>query len=266
MSVNRGLLVGINAYPRQPLRGCVNDVIDMADFLVEKCEFEESDIRLLTDARATTDAIRQHLGWLLNRVRAGDRLLFHYSGHGAQMPTRNPQGEVDKMDEVICPVDFDWNEEHAIRDKEFNALFRTVPAEVEFVWVSDSCHSGDLEKEILKGSIKTLIPPADIDWRIRTARKNGIRALGFDHSVPDLHVALIAGCRSDQTSADAVFDNRPNGALTYFLLGALKQADGLKESLDQLVENVSKELEAARYKQEPQLEGDPAIIRKAFLA
>ncbi|HET7402221.1 MAG TPA: caspase family protein, partial [Usitatibacter sp.] len=32
---NRALLVGINAYPGQPLNGCVNDVKDMAGLLVD---------------------------------------------------------------------------------------------------------------------------------------------------------------------------------------------------------------------------------------
>ena len=62
---NRALLVGINAYPGQPLRGCVNDVSDMAKFLVEKCQFASDDIRLLVDARATTEGIYDRLGWLL---------------------------------------------------------------------------------------------------------------------------------------------------------------------------------------------------------
>jgi hypothetical protein len=51
--MNRALLVGINSYPGAPLNGCVNDVTDMANFLVDNCNFTMSDIRLLTDARAT---------------------------------------------------------------------------------------------------------------------------------------------------------------------------------------------------------------------
>lgn len=35
-------------------------------------------------------------------------LYFIYSGHGAQVPDINGD-ETDKLDEVICPYDFDWN-------------------------------------------------------------------------------------------------------------------------------------------------------------
>src|SRR6516162_11950800 len=115
--MNRAFLVGINKYPSQPLKGCVNDVVDMANFLVSKCNFAMEDIRLLVDERATKAAIIERLDWLLKGLKSGDRILFHYSGHGVQLPARNIQGEVDSLDEAICPVDFDWTDEHTIRDK-----------------------------------------------------------------------------------------------------------------------------------------------------
>ncbi|HEY3116002.1 MAG TPA: caspase family protein, partial [Chloroflexota bacterium] len=75
--MNRALLVGINAYPGAPLNGCVNDVTDMASFLVKPCGFAMGDIRLVTDSRATKTAIVDRLGWLLTGLQKGDRILFH---------------------------------------------------------------------------------------------------------------------------------------------------------------------------------------------
>src|SRR5258708_24167619 len=132
--MNRALLVGINKYPGAGLDGCINDVEDMAQFLVKKHLLKEQEIRLLTDARATKSAIVERLHWLVKGGKRGDRLLFHYSGHGAKAPTRNPEGELDGKDEVICPVDFDWTDHHMIRDKEFDKLYSVVPAAAEVVW------------------------------------------------------------------------------------------------------------------------------------
>jgi len=265
--MNRAFLVGINAYTSAPLNGCVNDVRDMASFLVEKCAFSHSDIRLLVDARATKSAIVERLEWLINGVKAGDRILFHYSGHGAQVPTRNTSGEVDGLDEVICPVDFDWSDGHMIRDKEFHQIFSSVPSGVKFAWISDSCHSGDLSKEFprIAGQAKTISPPVDINWRLQTAKEKKIRAMGMGKAASESNVALISGCKSDQTSSDASFGGRPNGALSYFLLKELLSASGLSKPLTSVVTNVNSSLKMAGYSQSPQLEGCEILMGSPFL-
>ena len=193
--MNRALLVGINSYPGNELNGCVNDVTDMADFLVSHVGFDEADIRLVTDDRATTQAIQERLNWLTQGVQAGDRIFFHYSGHGAQFPIRDQDGKVTRVDECICPVDFDWTEAHTIRDKEFNKLFSHVKEGVVFTWVSDSCFSGDLARAFLpaKRKIKAMPMPADIAWRLRTAEEKHVKRHGFEHVIKNLNVILTSG-------------------------------------------------------------------------
>jgi metacaspase-1 len=265
--MNRALLVGINAYPGNELQGCVNDVTDMAEFLVSHCGFDESDIRLVTDDRATTEAILERLNWLLDGVKSGDRIVFHYSGHGAQFPFRDAKGNVTRVDECICPVDFDWTEQHAIRDKQFNKLFTSVPRGVEFEWVSDSCFSGDLAKELLiQRRIKAMPMPADIAWRLRTAETKGIKPMGFEHVVENLNVVLTSGCGQRETSADAVIDGRPNGALTYYFLQTLSAPNGLTQTLAQAAARTRAALQKNGYTQHPQLEGSEALMNEPFLA
>ena len=268
--MNRALLVGINKYPApNELNGCVNDVTDMADFLVTKCGFAQADIRLLTDGRATAQNIRDRLGWLLTGVSAGDRIFFHYSGHGAQVATRNPQGEPDGLDEVICPVDFSFDDNASmIRDKDFVRLFKTVPAGVEFVWVSDSCFSGGLSRGLLPPTVKrkTLVLPADIAWRNETARTRRIVPLGMKGAASALNVALVSGCTESQESADAEIHGRYNGALTYYLLQTLSKPNGLKWPLTKVTGTVVQDLRKAQFTQQPELLGSGAIGKKPFLA
>lgn len=268
--MDRALLVGINAYPGAPLAGCVNDVTDMAAFLTAKCGFAADSIRMLTDARATTDAMLDRLNWLIGGLTAGDRILFHYSGHGTQVAQRDGEGSVDRLDDAICPVDFDWTAPHMILGRQFKHLFASVPADVEFVWISDSCHSGDLDRN-LPGAGKThalqrfLIPPADVAWRAIAALENKIAPSGFVHAPDGLNLALVSACKSDQTAADASFNGRPNGALTYYLLQALNAPRALGTPLTSVVSGVRKALKKAHYAQEPQMAGAQATLGRPFL-
>jgi hypothetical protein len=258
---NRALLVGINAYPGQPLNGCVNDVNDMARFIVDQCGFKSSDVRLLVDARATTANIKERLSWLVTGLKKGDRALFHYSGHGARFPIRDAHGKVTAVHDTICPVDFDWSREHALLDDDLRQIVDKAPVDTEFIYISDSCNSGDLTRAMRAWQPRCYMPPADIAWRLRTAADNNIVMSAMPHD----HCALISGCKSDQESADAVFGGRYNGALTYFLLQALKTPVGPAEQLTRLVPDVVARLKHNGYDQTPQLRGPDLVTGRAFL-
>jgi hypothetical protein len=264
--MNRALLIGINAYPDNELNGCVNDVNDMGDFLVSHSGFDEADIRLVTDSWATTSAIMDRLEWLIKGVKAGDRIVLHYSGHGAQFPVRDNEGNVTRVDECICPVDFDWTEQHAIRDKQFNQIFKNVPDGADFTWVSDSCFSGDLAKELLplKRKIKAMPMPADIAWRLRTAVTNHVKRFTFEHVIAGMNVVLVSGSTSTEISADAEIGSRFNGALTYFLLQTLSAPNGLSQTLEQAVARTRIALRTNGYSQHPQLEGSLEQMKLPF--
>lgn len=263
----RALLVGINAYPDSALRGCVNDVQDMAEFLVDKCDFEEADVRLLVDARASTRGILDRLDWLTSGARPGDRLFFHYSGHGAQVTDRDALGSVQRPEDVLCPQNFDWTPGHMISGRQLNHIFCALPKGVTTTVVVDACHSGDIDRDLPKPGRRErrIVPPADLAWRRRAAKKRGHRAvpLAGDLSLPEPPVAIVTGCRSDQTSADAVFGDRPNGALTYYLLRQLGAAGGLTDPLPALVARVVAALGENDYDQVPQLVGGDT--HRAFL-
>jgi hypothetical protein len=260
---DRALLVGINRYPDLPLDGCVNDVSDMAEFLVEKCAFSPKSIRMLIDGRATKKNIRARLAWLVKGAKKGDRLVFHYSGHGTQVPTRDKKGEIDGYDEVIVPIDFDWDDEDMLRDDELGAFFAKLPVDVQAVWIADCCHSGTMYRA-MPGSraqarrARFLPQPVDIRWRMRSLVP-GQKARRYVRP----NVSLIAGCRDDQTSADAVFDGRPNGALTFHLLRLLRSKPA--SSLKTLIADLRGEMKIDGFEQTPQLEGPSKLLARTFL-
>jgi hypothetical protein len=264
--MNKALLIGINTYPSAPLNGCVNDVTDMANFLVDKCSFQKSEISLLINERATKAGIIEKLSFLIDGIKPGDRIIFHYSGHGVQLPTFNPQGEVDGLDEVICPYDFNWTEKTSIRDKELASIFSVIPAGVLFTFVADSCHSEDVHKLMAKKDRikKTINPPADIAWNIEVAQGKGIKSMGLQKVAKESNVLLVSGCKSNETSADAKIDNRFNGAMTYFLLKDLNNG-GLLQPMIAVVDELNKLLDQNQYDQNPQLNGSEELKKRAFL-
>jgi hypothetical protein len=87
----KAILVAVNKYklPGSNLQGCVNDATNIRDVMLKYYGFAVKDIRVLVDDRATKKAILDRLTWLVKDARSGDRLLFHFSGHGSQIRDRD---------------------------------------------------------------------------------------------------------------------------------------------------------------------------------
>ncbi len=265
---NKALLVGINAYPNPSnnLRGCINDILDMEYFITSKNKiYQKENIRTLTDSKATKKGILTALNWLILGASAGDQILFHYSGHGAQLPSRSPSLEKDGLDEIICPYDFRGENAAAtaISDKEFASIFAKIPKGVHFVWISDSCHSEDLSRkhEIVDAN------DGNSNYELKDTRFRRfnhhyekkqaqtvapVASLGA--AATPLHGALLSGCASHQLSADAYINNRFNGAFTHYLIKNLSLY-GQDASMQEIVKYVNIDLMENDYDQNPQSEG-----------
>jgi metacaspase-1 len=257
----RALLVGLNRYPdpANTLRGCLNDVRQMRELLGTRFGFAEPDaeVRVLTDQRATTDAIVTRLGWLVRDAVPGDVLVFHYSGHGSQVRDRHGDELDDGLDEIICPYDLDWD--NPFTDDDLHSLIADLPAGVNLTVILDCCHSGTGLKEMARTARpaigRCLPPPLDIECRRRSelaVRRFGLRAAAQG-------AILIAGCRSDQVSADAYIDGDYHGALTYYLCQALG-AETPSATYRSLITRVRQELKANQFDQVPQLEGPKTLL------
>lgn len=161
----RALLVGINDYPdpANRLEGCVNDVFLMSSVLQE-CEFDAEDIRVVLNDRATAAGILERLHWLLDGVKPGDQRVLFYSGHGAQMPAYGVTDEADHLDECLVPYDFDWSPAHAVTDKQFLNLYSQLPYDSYFAAIFDCCHSGGMAREGGR-RVRGITPPDDIRHR-----------------------------------------------------------------------------------------------------
>ena len=181
----RALLIGINDYPdpANRLEGCVNDAFLMSEVLQER-GFKPENIRVVLNDRATADAIRERLAWLLYRADDGMERFLFYSGHGAQMPGYNASEEVDHLDECLVPHDFAWTPQTAITDKDFYHLYSDLPFGARFFAMFDCCHSGGLTRD---GSRKAraIDPPDDI--RHRMMRWDAAQQMWRDRELPPIN-------------------------------------------------------------------------------
>ena len=267
---NKALLVGINKYPdpRNELRGCVNDILDMEHFIAEANKvYSKQNIKKLTNKDATKKGILTQLKWLIEGAEAGDQLLFHYSGHGAQAPTLFTSLEKDGLDEIICPYDFDGTNKTSLRDKEFAQLFAGIPKGVHFVWISDSCHAEDLSRDpIITEEANNLDNTAYKHYRYFTGLSHFEKSEDEAHVQADITIgkiapiisplngALLSGCQSHELSADAYINNRYNGAFTHYLIENLNKFSETKNMKD-VISLVNKDLAKNGYDQSPQSEG-----------
>jgi hypothetical protein len=277
LAKKKAFLVGINRYPdpRNNLKGCVNDVLLIAKTLKEQYGFQTGDVQLLTDTRATTAGIRTGLEQLVSGAKPGDSLVFHYSGHGTQVRDTNGDELSDNLDEIICPYDLDWD--NPFTDDDLAEICKAVPKGALLTVILDCCHSGTGLREFIPPDLpiryKFVNAPVEVRYRSESRIENrgidrsvtmsgpdkGLRVKRFGVSLTKTNAVLIAGCRSDQTSADAWIDGDYHGALTFYLWRSLRAA-GWNTTYRKLVAATGEELADHNFDQVPQLEGPTKLL------
>ena len=83
----RALLIGINYFgTKAELKGCINDVKNVNNFIREKYNYQEvlilSDDQQDPQYKPTKQNMINALRWLVQDARQHDSLFLHYSGHG----------------------------------------------------------------------------------------------------------------------------------------------------------------------------------------
>lgn len=269
--MNKALLVGINKYKMSgnDLYGCVNDVTNMRDILLRYAGFLVENVRVVTDERATYDNIVDRLEWLIRDIQPEDNLVFHFSGHGSQIRDRNGDELKDSLDEILCPYDMDWDE-HFISDDELHSIFSKLQAGTLDV-ILDCCHSGTGTRNPHR--IKCINPPVDIVCR----EADEMQSRGIfqwlmslfkpeeneDKPIVTLNHSLMAGCRDNQTCADAEIGGKPAGAFTYYLCKHIRDAKGVV-ARKALKDRTKRSLAYNGFEQVPQLEASKKLFYGAM--
>lgn len=271
----KALCVGINNfqnYPGSALQGCINDANAMVALLKKWLGFTSADIIKLTDAQATKENIMNNLKEMVNGAKQGkySYLVFSLSSHGTQVPDISGD-EPDRADEAFCPYDLKatgnvWDPKHIILDDELHDLFIQLPSTVLLEVYLDTCHSGSGIKAL------NLIPDRKPRWMPPPSMKafkalDGLHSRGLHQALLEkgmIHHILWAGCRADQTNADANIARGWHGAFTYYFCSVMNTTKNKLARKDVLTK-VRAKLKTGNYNQIPQLECE-ATKRKAPVA
>ncbi|MEO5625063.1 MAG: caspase family protein [Dokdonella sp.] len=131
----RALCVGIDEYSTLPLSGCVADARQWHECLGNA----GFDTTLMLDASASLDRVKRALDALIVQARAGDALVFQFSGHGTQFADENGD-EDDGFDEAFVLVDY--QDGGYLLDDDFAEIAAGLPAHTSLTLFMDCCHSG----------------------------------------------------------------------------------------------------------------------------
>ncbi|KAI9495508.1 peptidase C14, caspase domain-containing protein [Zychaea mexicana] len=283
----RALLIGIN-YFRSPneLKGCINDVHNLKDFLMKLYNFREEDMIILTDDQRdqrfipTRANMLAAMEWLVRDARPND------SGHGGRVKDTNGD-EDDGWDETIYPVDhqmFPGKSGQIVDDQMHDIMVRRLPPGCRLTAIFDSCHSGtamDLpyvystqgtlkETNVFKDAGSGLMnagmayASGNIGGALSSVMSIGNKLLNgksvddrvkrFKSSAAD--VVMFSGCKDEQTSADAFEAGRSTGAMSHAFTSALRANP--RQSYLQLLNSVRTILRE-KYSQRPQLSSSHPI-------
>ncbi|CAK9781350.1 unnamed protein product [Cutaneotrichosporon oleaginosum] len=287
----RALLIGINYRGQKgELRGCINDVINLRNFLPRLRPRRDGPHRRPERPQHAPDQ-GQHpaLDELARRGRAEGRRAvlplvsrapcFHEhtdagSGHGVQVQVDN-QAEADGLGEAICPLDHE--QVGMILDMEiYQRLVKPLPAGCRLTAIFDACHSGSAMNLPYMGTVKEPNFAADgakallkagmgyaKDGNTGTAMSSLFGAaksmfkekqagdLLREQNTSEADVISWSGCKDDQTSADTTEEGQATGAMSYAFVKALTNKP--EQSYIELLQAVRKAMVEGGYTQKPQL-------------
>ncbi len=240
---NRALLVGIGAYDQRttgwtPLHG--DRDVELLKPLLQKRGF--TDIRTLVNRQATKQAIVSELKSLAARVKPGDKVYFHFSGHGQPIRDDNrDEARGKQYDESIIPYDACRDSRkmggkyvgqyHLIDDELcplLDAIKRKLGKDGELFVAIDACFSKGIEKDevtdldpdllrYVRGTDRPFTPSGHSSYLARVPKPKRFKA--------GAKLTVVTACGSDERNYEykSAGSNRMYGSLSYYIYTLLKK-------------------------------------------
>lgn len=207
------LLIGSNYVntPKVRLNGCINDIINIKNMLIDAYDYSNSNIIMLRDDKLnllpTRNNIINNLTNVINESANYEEIWIHYSGHGSQIVDYN-NDEIDGKDEVIVPCDFQ-TKGFITDDVIFNIIKNTKS---RTIIIMDCCNSGTI---------------CDLQWNFEKKENMLIKNMNPNQAIFNPNIFMISGCKDQQKSND-IYDNESNqscGLLTSTFIKCLRDSN-----------------------------------------
>jgi hypothetical protein len=236
--MKKALLIGINydSIPNIKLNGCIDDIVNMRNMLIDAYGYIESNIIMLRDdgvndinggnSEPTCNNIIKQLESLADVSGDLDEILIYYSGHGSQIIVSA------KSDDVIMPIDYKIN--GVITGNQMHDIIKTIKCTAIILF--DSCHSGTI---------------CSLPWLFES-KNAGVKI--NDNTITNPNIYIMSGCKDSQTCADS-YNNRLHeyvGVFSSSFIDCLQKSQHQILILD-LYRNVCANILLAGYAQVPLL-------------
>jgi uncharacterized caspase-like protein len=233
------VIIGLEKYRDLPASDFSAGDAELVKKYVVALGFEEQNIQLLLNERATLTDIRKSLErWLPNRVNSRSRVFIYYSGHGSPEPAK---GEA-----YMVPYDGDpsYLPDTAYPLQKLYATLAALPA-AEVVVVMDSCFSGAGGRSVLAKGARPLVMQLD-----------------KGPALPP-NMAVMSASQGSQISTSS--PAREHGIFTYHLLKALREGkNGLSAIYEYVRPKVETEAKLFNVQQTPSITRAPGSARDLF--
>jgi hypothetical protein len=284
------LLIGIDDYPGVPLSSCVKDAQELKRHIEQnvsrahiqmlisgdECGAQAANASPDADSRPTYEAVIQALERITLLGKPGDCVLIHFSGHGTRSHVSPENGteeftNVHTGDVALVLLDTGAGD------------IRYLPGQILAFWrkamtskgmtvtlVLDCCFSAALYRRSYQpgDDVRFLAydPKVDIECQLRPqallAETEGTRSYRKASMLPsylidpDLCAALVACGPHEFATSIKTANGGKHGALTYFLLEALKERGGMRRKLSDIHRQVCAMFNASGKAQHPVLYGN----------
>ena len=235
------LLVGIDNYPApvSPLKGCINDVIAIEEYLRSRVKTEGWNLHLKTlkDEQATRQAIIDNFRQHLCQANSNDVALFYYSGHGSREPAPPEFWHLQpsRLNETLVCYESRLPGGWDLADKELAKLISEVAQKnPHMTLIFDCCHSGSGTRNPFQETAvreyatdersrpldSFIFSPEEIQNLISSDKQTS----GWN--LPRGQHILFASCQDSETAKEYRADGEHRGAFCYFLTQTLQQTQG----------------------------------------